>query len=110
MDILGSYTFLYGPKRVVHIARSLDHLYFLHQYRPVSHLLGLPTHCKWMEIEHCRKHVDIQRICATMGKPNPLWSMEIVYHTPIKRLLIEDRLIEFQSLKPTLEFVEVRYD
>jgi hypothetical protein len=96
-----------GPRRVVHLARSLDHLYFLHRYSPSSHLLGLPAHCTWGEIDQCRNYVDFQRLCATMRNPNPIWSMEIVYYTPIKRLLIEDCLIEFESRIPTMESVEV---
>ncbi len=107
MDILGPSIFVVGPRRVVHLARSLDHLYFLHRNSPPAHLLGLPAYCKWWEVEQCGKHVDFQRLCATMGKPNPLWSMEIVYYTPIKRLLIEDRLIDFESRLPTLESVDV---
>jgi hypothetical protein len=107
MDILGSRIFVQGPKRIVHVARSLDHLYFLHRYSPTYHVLGLPSHIKWIEIEQCRKHVDFQRVCATMGKPNPLWSMEIVYYTPVKRLLIEDRLIEFETQIPTVEWVDL---
>lgn len=107
MDILAPFVFTSGPKRVVHIARSLDHLYFLHKNSPLSHLLALPPQFRWMDIKHCWKCVDVKRVCATMGKPNPLWSMEVVYYTPVKRLLIENRLIDFESA-PTLEVVDIQ--
>ena len=112
MDIIAPYTIRFmTPKRIVHIATSMDHLCFLHRFRPASHLLALPKQMKLTGIDECmEKGLDMHRLCSIMGRPNPIWSMEIVYYTPIKRLLIEDRLIDFESgfATPTLEYVDVQ--
>ena len=99
------YTIRHGnPFRTVHISKNMEHLNFLQKYRHPSHLLAFPPSFKWKDLDQYHG-LDMSRICACMGFPNPIWSLEIINNTPIKRLLIDDRLIDFQKL--TLERVEV---
>jgi hypothetical protein len=104
MDIIGYTTRHRSPLRIVHMTKSWEHLEYLHKYRSYSDLLALPPSFKWTEMKY--HTVNMSRICSCMGFPNPIHSLEIVYYTPIKRLLIEDRLIDFQM--HTIEHVELR--
>ncbi len=94
------------PQRIVHLTRSWPHLHFLHNSLPGSHMLALPSGTRWMDVR-C-EGLRVARLCSQMGQPNPLWCLEIVYYTPIKRVLIENRLIEFENGAPVMEEVSVR--
>ncbi len=81
----------------IYSAVSLEDARRLQQKYP-SEFIALPAHTSWHDVEDA-EYLDYSKLCATNIYSLPYRSMEILWNTPVKCMLLADFLYEFDKSK-----------
>jgi hypothetical protein len=91
------------PLRKVYVSRTIEHARLLQQRNPLE-LVALPPRALWEEVSYIQGWWYPQ-LCANLSILTPIRAMDIVHHTPCRKLLIGNILMEFNETHTSHERV-----
>jgi hypothetical protein len=85
------------PLRKVHLSRSVEHAHLLQLRHPLE-LVALPPRTLWQEVSY-KEGWWYPQLCANLSILTPIRAMDIIHHTPCRKLLIGNVLLEFNETR-----------